>query len=393
LSGEKVLRVGILGPFTGPSARTGAEFKGAAQMAFEAVGYKIGDYKVELIWIDSQSDPQKGSTAYEEAVIRHRIDAGCLNWNSSVAVAVMEITARHRVPHFFGMGATAVVNEKYQSNPERYGYWLAKGWPIPSKLTASYVDVLEDAIQKGLWKPKSKTVAIWGEDTDWGRSMGSGLRDQLQAASWIISGEEYFQMSETDYYPLLSKFKDRRVTLLAGTSTNPAGISAFIKQAREVGIQSLIIANGLGWVGEWYSMTGDASDYVLDQIPRWSTTAARTFAADFEARWHLRPSPAAAGLAYDYTNFLIMIANRTLAKHGKIDRETLYRIGREEVIQGKLHYTNGIVMGSYRYAPETAPDPVVGQDAFIFPVLQYRGGQGKILWPPSRKESDLQVPF
>ena len=33
---EKVLKIGVEGPFTGPSARTGEEFKGSVQMAFEA---------------------------------------------------------------------------------------------------------------------------------------------------------------------------------------------------------------------------------------------------------------------------------------------------------------------------------------------------------------------
>src|SRR5690242_7655954 len=91
---QKVLRLGILGPFTGPSSRTGEELKASVQMAFEAISYKIGDYRVALTWIDEQSDPQKAATAYQEAVIRDKIEAGCLNWHSSVAVAIMDITAR-----------------------------------------------------------------------------------------------------------------------------------------------------------------------------------------------------------------------------------------------------------------------------------------------------------
>jgi branched-chain amino acid transport system substrate-binding protein len=44
-------------------------------------------------------------------------------------------------------------------------------------------------------------------------------------------------------------------------------MSAFIKQADEVGLKSLIIADGLGWVGEWYNLTGKSSNFVMDQIP------------------------------------------------------------------------------------------------------------------------------
>ena len=53
---DKILKIGGIMPLTGPAARTGAEFKAALQLAFDKIGYKIGDYNVELIWIDDQSD-------------------------------------------------------------------------------------------------------------------------------------------------------------------------------------------------------------------------------------------------------------------------------------------------------------------------------------------------
>ncbi|RME79013.1 MAG: branched-chain amino acid ABC transporter substrate-binding protein, partial [Chloroflexi bacterium] len=140
-----------MGPFTGPSARTGEEFKGAAEMALERINYQVGDYKIEPVWIDSQSDPEKAARAYEEAIVQGGIQAGVLNWHSSVAVAVMEVTAKHKVPHFFGMGATEVVNERFNSDRDKYGYWTSKGWPTPVKLTQNYVTALEDAIAAGVW--------------------------------------------------------------------------------------------------------------------------------------------------------------------------------------------------------------------------------------------------
>jgi len=391
-SREKVFRVGILGPFTGPSARVGEEFKGSVLMAFESVGYRIGDYRVSLEWIDSESDPLKATTAYREAVIRGKIDAGCLNWHSSVAVAVMEVTARFKIPHFFGMAATEVVNEKYRSDPEKYGYWMAKGWPTPSKLTVAYVDALERAIQDGNWKPANKAAAIWGEDTDWGRSFGQAIRRQLEAHGWTIRTEEYFPLGETDFYPLLRKFKGAKVSLLARTSTAPPALSAFIKQSQEVGLDGLMIADGLGWVGEWYSLTGDASNRVLDQVPGWMTPKAKRFASDFEKRWKIKPSPAAAGLSYDYTTFFIAIARRALEKYGTLNRETVYRIGRDEVMTGRLVYTGGVIMREYQYTAESAPDPIVGEGKYIFPVRQYKGGISRVIWPVVWKEADLEIP-
>ena len=108
----KVLKLGVMGPFHRPSGPNWQGNESRPEMAFEEIGYKIGDYKVEIVRIDSQSDPAKATNAYVKAVERGKIQAGFLNWYSSVAVAVMDVTSKYQISHFFGFGATKVVNEK-----------------------------------------------------------------------------------------------------------------------------------------------------------------------------------------------------------------------------------------------------------------------------------------
>lgn len=388
----KVFKVGVLGPFTGPSARTGEEFKTSAEMALEKINYQIGDYTIEIVWVDSQSDPEKATRAYEEAIVQNGIQAGVLNWHSSVAVAVMEVTAKHQVPHFFGFGATEVVNEKFASDPEKYGYWATKGWPTPDKLSQNYVTALEDAIAAGTWAPEAKTAAIYGEDTDWGRSFGNGIAAQLEAAGWEIMDYQYFPIEQTEFYPLLNKFKDLDVALIAGTSTAPPSLSAFIKQADEVGLQSLIIADGLGWVGEWYELTGDSSNYVLDQIPGWTTEESLAFAEAFEAKSGLTPSPSSGGLAYDGMNFFLKVLQTTYDDYGELTKEAVYKTVQNKVWTGELTFTTAegaIVMSNYDFS--NPPDPVVGKGFYTFPVLQYMDGEGLYIWPPEFQNADLQA--
>ncbi|MBT4076413.1 MAG: ABC transporter substrate-binding protein [Gammaproteobacteria bacterium] len=127
LLAEQELNIGIMGPFTGPAAKTGAQFKGSTTLRLEAINYKVGDYKLNPIWIDSQSDPAKATAAYAEAAERYQIQVGALNWHSSVAVAVMEVTAQYKVPHLMAMGAALAVNNKWKSDT-KYNYWGMKGW-------------------------------------------------------------------------------------------------------------------------------------------------------------------------------------------------------------------------------------------------------------------------
>jgi len=388
--GEKIFKLGVMSPFTGPNARTGAELKGGVQMAFEAIDYKIGDYKVELVWVDEQSDPAKTSQAYEQAIVQDKIQACILNWHSSDAVAAMEISAKYKMPHFFGFGATELVNEKYKSDPVKYSYWFGKTWPSLSKLSIAYVTALEDAIKDGSYKPEAKTAYIYGEDTDLGRSFGTGIKKQFQDAGWAIVGEDYFASEQTEFVPLLNKVKGVNPAVLAGTIANPPTASALVKQADDIGLPSLIILDGLGWVGEWYAMTGKSSNYVLDQIPQFATAESQKFAADFKAKFNLDPSPSAAGHAYDMANFFIKIAKRAIEVTGELSTASLYKIGSEELFTGKLVYTEGLIHPRYEYNETSIPDPVVAKGYFIFPVEQYMDGQMIIVWPADVATGKLQ---
>jgi branched-chain amino acid transport system substrate-binding protein len=294
-SATKTLKIGIEGPFTGPNALTGTEMKNASSMAFDAINWTIGDYKVEPVYIDDQSDPAKGAAAYEQAVVSQKITAGILGWHSSVAVAQMEVTAKYKIPHFFAMGATGVVNEKFKGDTAKYGYWTTKGWPDPAKLSIAYVTALNDAIAAGTWSPASKDVAIYGEDTDWGRSFGGGVKKQFTDTGWNVVSEDYFPTTQTDFSALVARYKSNNTPVIVGTSTIPASISAFIKQADDAGVKAMIVADGLGWIGDWYKLTGTASNLVLDEIPGWTTDKAKKFADDYKTKFGSAPSPSAAG--------------------------------------------------------------------------------------------------
>ena len=207
----------------------------------------------------------------------------------------MEITAKYKIPHFFGFGATEVVNEKFASDPEKYGYWMIKGWPSTYKLTPCLRE-LEDAITPARTSPKNKTVTIYGEDTDLGRSLGNGIKPQFVDAGWTVVAE-FFDIAQTEFYPLLNKIKDE-----PGAGHGHQHGATFVLGLHQAGgrggLKSLIIADGLGWVGEWYSLTGSSSNYVWTRFRRAQRMRARS-TRRISARWSLEPSPSAAGLAYD----------------------------------------------------------------------------------------------
>jgi branched-chain amino acid transport system substrate-binding protein len=189
---------------------------------------------------------------------------------------------------------------------------------------------------------------------------------------------------------LLNKLNEQNPAVIAGTSTAAPSISAFIKQADEVGLESLIIADGLGWVGEWYDLTGESSNYVLDQIPGWATAEGKEYAAQFEERWGITPSPSSGGLSYDGMKFFLAVAQDAYEEYGELNSEVIYNFVKDNVWTGDWTFTDGIVMNEYATNMDVVPDPVVGKGYYIFPVLQYFDGEGKVVYPPEWAEQDLQ---
>ncbi len=95
-------------------------------------------------------------------------------------------------------------------------------------------------------------------------------------------------------------------------------------------------------------------------------------------------------MCHDYANMFIAIAQQAYQDAGELSSEALADFAKNKLQTGEWSYADGMIMGEYKFTPETNPDPVVGEGYFIFPVLQYFDGEGKIIFPPEWAEQELQ---
>ena len=392
MAAEKVFKIGVLGPFTGGNAKVGSEFKMAVEMALEKIDYKVGDYTIDPVWVDTQYDPAKAVSAYAEAVERGGIQVGVMNWSSSVVIALMDMAIDYNVPQLFPLGSAQIVVDKWRSDREKYKIWSTKGWPVPGTIIKGYLGCLQDAIDRGLWAPEKKLVAVYGEDTDYGRSEGAAFKKAFEDLGWKIASVDYFPVTQTEFYGLMGRYKKMGVEVLAGTTNWPA-MGPFVKQASEVGLKAIIIGDGIGWTGNWYEHTGDAANHMLDMIPQLSTPEAKAWAEAAKAKYGFYPSAAGGALVYDYFNFALKVFNRAYEKYGVLDKAGVIKIITEELQTGQLTYTRedgALIMEEYKFTAESLPDPVCGPDNFFYPVVQYFDGEGKIVYPATVREQNFQ---
>lgn len=384
-------KVGFAAPYTGPLARTGDEFKGAVELALERIDSQIGSYKIVPVYVDETDDAAKAAAAAEEAVVGQGIQAGCLNWLSSNAVAMMDVVANHKIPWMFAFGATEIVNQKFNDDRDKYGYWSSKGWPIPQTLQTTYAAAVNDAVESGAFAPAQKAIALAAEESDYGHGVVEALSGAFTDIGWEVKGQEFFPLDATNHTALLTKFKNSGASVVYVQAQADA-MTSFLKQAQEVGLEALIIADGLGYVAEFFDLTGRASDYVLDQQPEFSSAEAQEFQALFKERYGFDPSPSAAGLAYDWASFCLRVMERANEKYGELSSENIYKVITEELWTGELTYTDGIMMDEFAFSEETIPDPVLGEGKYVFSVIQYFDGKGVAVYPSNAKKADLKPP-
>jgi branched-chain amino acid transport system substrate-binding protein len=388
---EKILKVGLVAPYTGPNARVGEEFKYIHEMAFGEVNWQIGDYKIVPVYIDDESDPEKAVRAFKDAILKENIQAATAGYHSSVTVALMDVLAQYKIPYFFPQNESSVIVEKYKSDPAKYTYHQWKGRPNPTKLIVGYdLSLFKNAIDTGTWKPANKKFAVICEDTDYGRDFCASFKSTVEGLGWENVGEDYVALDASDVYPLLTKIKAADPSLLFVSMSAPAVASGIIKQTQEVGLKALLISHGLGWIGEWYQMTGEAGDYVLDMMQKFRTPEQIAYKEAFEKKFGITPS-ASLSISYDYDKFFIKICERALELYGELNAETIYKVGNDEVSTGKLTYTGGLWYQELKWSPETLPEMVVGEGFYLDPVVQYFGGEATIIWPDNLKEADLKI--
>ena len=385
-SDGKVLKVAVGCSLTGTGAKAGTAFKEATLMAFEEIDYKVGDYTIEPIIVDLTDDPEKGALALEQAIVKDGAQVAMQGWFTTISMSTMDIAAKYQIPYMFNYGAGQALDEKWEADPQKYSYYIGKMFPTTDFIAEEYRDIFDHAFETGALTGE-KTIAIYGEDTDWGHSLGGNLEKYFAEAGYKIVYDEYFAAGTTDLYAVLSKIQSTGASIVAGTINTPATTAAFLKQAKEIGLDAALVCHSLNENADWQTLCGDSAEGVFDML----ATYVDDRGADFEARWKERmgydASITCESVAYDCALCFMEMLNDCYEKYGVLDSATIYKFGCEEVQTGNWVYDTSIMQASYQWEPGRL-SPVVGEDAFYNAVGQVRNGEFVAVWPASRAAED-----
>ena len=389
------IQVGVMGPFTGPASRTGEGIQKGAQMALEdareeglvPITIDGQERDVELVWVNSESSPEKAVRAVGDAVSRQGVDIMASGWHSSVAMAVSEAEANMDIVHIGHGGESQYICEKINENPEMYRHWF-KGWSSPPIFAGLYGQPLQHFMDEGLWEPRSMKAGVVVEDTDFGRGWGEAIANSLENIGFDVVSTDIIPLDETEFTPILAKYKAQDVSVVGMTVTGNVSAANFVKQFDQQQVPALLLGHGLTWFPEWHELTGGASDHVVTMdSPRVIAPYQQEWVDRYQERYDEEPALSASGQqGYDYTTATLKV----LQDAGSLEKDALIEAARNIDHQGVWQRINFAEEAGER---ALCPGEVmVGgfEEGFFFPLVQLKDGEAKILWPLEHAEAEFE---
>lgn len=393
----ETIQIGVMGPFTGPVGRTGEGIRKGAEMALAdardqglipiTIDGTLRD--VEIVWVDSESSPEKAVRAVADAVNRQGVDIMSTGWHSSVAMAISEAEQSMGIIHIGHGGESQYICEKINADPENYRHWF-KGWSSPPIFAGLYGEPLQHFMDEGLWQPASMTAAVVVEDTDFGRGWGEAIAASLSNIGFNVVSVDVIPLDETEFTPLLAKYRAQNVSVVGMTVTGNVSASNFVKQFAEQQVPALLIGHGLTWFSEWHDLTGDASNYVITMdSPRVIAPYQQEWVERYTEMFGEEPSYSPSGQqGYDYFTATLKV----LEAAGTLDKEALIQAAFDLDHQGVWQRINFAEGPSDRALCQG--EVMIGgfEEGFFFPLVQLMDGEATILWPLEHAGAEFQAP-
>lgn len=294
------LKVGLIGPFTGPSADFGLPMQNGVRMAVDEIN-AVGGYlgrPIELVVVDDQAQPEQGRKQ-SQALADAGVVATLGFCNTGVAMASLEVFQTRQIPLIVPCAAGSPITAKYPA-PESYIFRTSPKDAIQAPF------VVEDIVKRGWTK-----VAIFADQTPYGES---GLKDVKAALA--ARGLEPAHVAR---FPLGVKNLEAELK-----AAKQAGANVIFSYT--VGPENAVIAKGrqaMGWavpqVGGWplsfpffIDGGGTAAEGALMAqtfIAEPSNERRRTFLTAYARKFNVKKItvPMAAAQAYD-SMYLLMYA-------------------------------------------------------------------------------------
>src|SRR5574343_1541675 len=232
---QTVVRIGHVGPVSGPQAHYGRDNENGARMAVDelnAQGVSIGGKKVrfELVAEDDAEDPKQG-TAAAQKLCDAKVNGVVGHLNSGTTIPASTVYNQCGIPHI----TPSATNPKLTQ----------QGFKTTFRLLAN-----DNALGAGLAlhaanNLKLKKVAIIDDRTAYGQGVAEVFKKTAQAKGIQIVDEQYTTDKATDFMAILTAIKSKAPDAIFYGGMDPQA-GPMLRQMDQLGMSNVKMFGGDG---------------------------------------------------------------------------------------------------------------------------------------------------
>jgi branched-chain amino acid transport system substrate-binding protein len=243
---DKEIVIGTYTDLSGVTAMWGVNNTNAWRMVFDAVNAEggIDGRKIKYIVEDNQYQIPRSVQAANKLINRDGVFMMVANGGTPMNNATMPDQLAKGVPNVFPLTSARSMYEPLHH--------------LKFGLAASYYDQMRSGVKLFVEQHHSKMICAMSQDTDFGRDVMDGARDQLKAMNLKIAAETLHKPTDTDFSASVARLHEANCDLiLLGTITRDT-------------IQIVSAVRKIGWNVE---MLGQAASYdeAVAEVPGGAT--------------------------------------------------------------------------------------------------------------------------
>lgn len=281
---QQEIKIGVLYPLTGAAASTGAELKGALELAADIINNGAKDIpdlpfsnggglpnlkgaKIKLVFADHQGNPQIGATETERLITQEKVAAVVGAYFSNVTATSSQVAERYKIPYLNpDSSSTSLTTRNFK--------WFYRITPHDDLFVHNFFEFFKDLeAKKGI---KIGQVALFNENTLWGNET-SKLENKLaeERGVTVVKSISYPAKS-TQLTSEIQSLKSGKPQVVMQSSYLGDAILA-MKTYKELNFSpDMILANNAGFTDtEFIRTLGQDADHIITREV-WSLDLAKS---------------------------------------------------------------------------------------------------------------------
>jgi branched-chain amino acid transport system substrate-binding protein len=224
---DSVVKIGHVGPISGPIAHLGRDNENGARMAIDelnAAGVVIDGKKVTLTLLteDDASDPKQG-TSVAQKLVDAKVAGIIGHLNSGTTIPASKIYNDAGIPQI----SPSATNPKY----------TRQGFKTAFRLVADDVHLGSTLGKYAVQKLQAKTVAIIDDRTAYGQGVAEEFTKAAQAAGAKVVAKEFTNDKASDFNAILTSIKAKSPDVIFFGGMDAVG-GPMLKQMSALGIKA-----------------------------------------------------------------------------------------------------------------------------------------------------------